>query len=1837
MKTLASILLGFLFIISAETVRSQTRSANPPKFFIGGYRAQFDNGDTSLAQSLGLLGATNDRYTNMEPQDDSLGLNCEDREFYDNPSQHPAPDSIVLGGKSDLDVLILQPFQLFHACQNTFYTRFEFERHQLQSPANEYTGFLDHSGLIGRNDSIPGATSPAYLIGTSRATDSNALVLDTAIDAAGVFADSMWHNALFEGATFDHPYFGYNRYGVPINQKMLLRMRVKVTQNVDTTHPPILCIVTRTEKCHLRDANGQFIPNSYALRLTHIDTIVVNSQFKHINSDFDLIDLRFKRDYIHAVDSTTAMYFSFYWPKKVSAVFDYMELMTAHINSTDNPGSLGWDHPPSVSAGEASAYSAEDFLDPNPVELGKLVSRIKTHYLGHVNYIRMGDEFPLGTALPLKRLAKLIHDSTGGQIEMSTLEVDSGSWSDASFGIAPPHVYDFESARLGWVNDSMYYDEKMVFSDPYVIQDVALPKRTTASDSANTQIWENTFAPVKNLDTPQKGRHYTRDSYLTTIQSEYHTYLNANRHLRRWTERQHNGSHYGIDWQDYTTVVTDSIFLEYDGSRPPTGPEMKVTGHLAVSNGAAGLFLYPFVEPPPGNVGGLYGGTVLYDGTHDSNYYSTSVQISSSDTTKIHGRLWLGFKERFDTLQKLLPLMKIYGSELIDDTCLGDWTAAELPNAPSGTQSMLPFVFNSMVALDDSGKKDLLVKNDSATNVVDTSNRTLVHISMWLDKDSTAKARHQDTLLYIINMRSDDSYDSTGVPSSIDRRFITMKFKRAHIIQDVADTNGGQLDNGKIWTPYVDAGAGDSLKLQLLAGDGILIRLLDTVYGISRPTRIAINFPKGSDDFNDKGRVKFDRPVAGAKNKTNDWSIPSTHKLYSVGIPDTSHAQLWQDSLLYQRVDSTSNSRNGYWRNQNWTEGSTVPGITFNFKRQLLPTTAGRRDAQISTDSIAHKIVITTDFEGTRDSGKVRLVDPFLVDSLTLVNVMDTLPKVAPFVPFKLSSNRGAGVDSEHYGGIFLLQNPTRRPTLPIYTLNAFDNANATFQMQDTMPTEWVFINWVTNDTIVYNDINPWQGNPNPFDQEYPLWNYNKSTQVVFGKDSAVYTARYKAHMAAFSSASDSGFLWNNQRKFYYLTTDTSGKKWYRIVYSSNGRIFTALGSKSGSSAIVWKPEQLVSEWDDPRAEYPAMGLHIDTLTVNDTTCTFVYQTTESDGTSEIKIAKFIDNIPIVLDDLNQNSDGSDIGAAPAATPAIYSVEGKYGRLDVVAWASPNGIVVKAIGALGSGDSTGHLGSEVRTDGNRSNPEFIFGDSNAVHPTIWVDTCYICGNDSSVHLVTLAWQQDTTMTVSNNRHQTPSSDSTFTDILAVQFDVVYSKMYPYIKFYKHPGLSLRDTDVSFALNPNSYTNRNPCISGTRLDANNSLQRLAYESTEYNGVGSQAQGIQVARIKTGAGWVSTKYFLTSDTLHDKYTKPTIEVSHYFDSSGHAVSRNFWYSLAYERANGANTQHWAMQENTQRVAPATFTGVSNPQLAVVKPSIDDLGDRIGFGGPAPKTFASSTSALFKLGANDTLWGYHFVIESDSTHGLNVQQGIGELSVDDGLSTADLELEERTEDEIIDSSHTAGYFMQSQPFTLPASGYFSYFRWIVPSVDSLKNTGLDTISYALDFYDTTGSFVCRLDSLLICDSINKTFGTATVALSRDASQKGFVQFHRLTSSLTVSDAKWISAIRQARMSSPTSNKHQAKPTSGLTLDDIVLTADPNPAKGDITVGFSIPYDGGVAIEVYNQLGQLVSQIAKPAEFHQGLHKIVWHPGSIPSGPYYLRLYYGNLQKVLRVIYYK
>jgi hypothetical protein len=317
---------------------------------------------------------------------------------------------------------------------------------------------------------------------------------------------------------------------------------------------------------------------------------------------------------------------------------------------------------------------------------------------------------------------------------------------------------------------------------------------------------------------------YTPDRYLKRMQYRaLRPYLETNRRGRRWTERQGNNTKYGLCWQAGAHPELENNAMTFRSHRPPTGAEMKVTGHLAASCGSSGMILYLLHNPQPGRTG-PNGGVMLSDGSHDSMYYTTFIG-------NVKGRIWLGMKERYDSVRKLIPVLRAYGTTLLYAKRLGDWQASEMFFAPDD----LPFVPMSVRSLDDASRIDQFHPTNAATPAVftepaswpllpfvaDTANRTFVHTSVWID----TLGNRSDTLLYITNMRTDDSYlPRSNTVSTQDRRLITLQLKADHFIADVFDTTSAQTqDRGIIRSRCVHAG--DKLKVLLPPGEGVLVRL----------------------------------------------------------------------------------------------------------------------------------------------------------------------------------------------------------------------------------------------------------------------------------------------------------------------------------------------------------------------------------------------------------------------------------------------------------------------------------------------------------------------------------------------------------------------------------------------------------------------------------------------------------------------------------------------------------------------------------------------------------------------------------------------------------------------------------------------------------------------------------------------------------------------------------------------------------------------------------------------------------------------------------------------------
>jgi hypothetical protein len=689
--------------------------------------------------------------------------------------------------------------------------------------------------------------------------------------------------------------------------------------------------------------------------------------------------------------------------------------------------------------------------------------------------------------------------------------------------------------------------------------------------------------------------------------------------------------------------------------------------------------------------------------------------------------------------------------------------------------------------------------------------------------------------------------------------------------------------------------------------------------------RVGINYPKGGKDFNDHGRVTFDKPVEGVANKTTNFSVPSTRNSF-VGIKDADTVKLWQDSLLYHTIHPSRPTEK--WRQQDWRDASG--SVIFTFKNTLFPTS--NRSSQISTDSIAHNTVIKT--EGSL--GKIKFFDPFFVDGSTLTNrntFLDTIPRAAPFLPQTPPGGSDIGADSAHYGGIFLAQDEFRAALTPNYSLNAFSVITSdSLKGKDTLANtgDWVFLHWYLNDDISGSDPTPPELLPYRFNEDGFIvyaedghMSFNKQYDPIFMKDSADYIARYKRHMMTYDDTL--GFAFNGQRKLAYSFNDSLGNNHYNIVYASSNRIFTTSGYKMGNyqsilaNSAKWNNEILISGWSHVAwgdtlgygydYGFPALGLH---RPWTNPISHIVYEALDrSSGDRYVILTQDSTNKqPSYTADLNILDKYIPLNSK-LTMPVIAPGDNPIGTLDVVAYVADTGIVVEAISNLGRFTGT-TLTSELRTD--KLHHELLrFGNITANHPTIWMDSCKTCSGTSSVHHVWLAWQQDTTITFSFRPHRTGPNpggplglpiDLPVTDIFCVEFDV---QIGPSNISFTNVGTP---TDVSFTTQNFSYDNRNPCISGARYftgGTDSSLVRIAYES--WADFGGPYQGITVAHQRTGSGWKTTAVFATSDTITNLYHNPSIEVTTFHRS----IPVPNYYSLAFDCGNHKlyNIGQWTRQ--------------------------------------------------------------------------------------------------------------------------------------------------------------------------------------------------------------------------------------------------------------------------------------------------------------------------------------
>jgi hypothetical protein len=408
-------------------------------------------------------------------------------------------------------------------------------------------------------------------------------------------------------------------------------------------------------------------------------------------------------------------------------------------------------------------------------------------------------------------------------------------------------------------------------------------------------------------------------------------------------------------------------------------------------------------------------------------------------------------------------------------------------------------------------------------------------------------------------------------------------------------------------------------------------------------------------------------------------------------------------------------------------------------------------------------------------------------------------------------------------------------------------------------------------------------------------------------------------------------------------------------------------------------------------------------------------------------------------------------------------------------------------------------------------------------------------------------------------------------------------------------------------------------------------RVAYEAT--GAPYMSGQGINVVHWRSRFGWGHTCFFLAVPT--DPYTAPSIEVTHYHDSSV-AVAKDNYYSLSHERNGGSIIQNWAYDSTTSRYLPAGTMqyGATSPQVSVIRPSHDSLVLRMnmstgGTGGSGPHWVEFGLQGLYKLGNADTLWGYRNITEYDSSLTLSISRGIGEIAVDDGSNIKYIDLEVRDDTLRIGKNCTAAQALSSRVFTLPKQGSLVYFRWIRPSNDSLYKAKFDTIKYALNFVDTSGTTI-RLDSLNLCDSVSRIRGAlVTIPLDLTKSYRGHLEFVRRTSVLRTDTAEWQDVISRKKLSLDSSYRRG----SSVQASQLTFEAAPNPLHSKTELSFTIPEAGEVSVDLLDVLGRSVTTLAEQRMFHAGYHAISWNSTGLPSGMYLARLRYGNEMKILRL----
>jgi tetratricopeptide (TPR) repeat protein len=255
----------------------------------------------------------------------------------------------------------------------------------------------------------------------------------------------------------------------------------------------------------------------------------------------------------------------------------------------------------------------------------------------------------------------------------------------------------------------------------------------------------------------------------------------------------------------------------------------------------------------------------------------------------------------------------------------------------------------------------------------------------------------------------------------------------------------------------------------------------------------------------------------GTIGRWNGSSFPSPRltpgQLIAVnqGLPEV----LQGDQVLY------SNQKYNNWK----VNSISQPDVTNHRSFDISSTTVNLTSQFRFTNSAT----IQAQFlEGGSPGGSVNFKDPWLIDSTDALHANAKMNRgmSAPFNSITSATNNlGTSTD---YKGVFLNQNTTFDPLLPIYSVSA-----PSTQMVGSFTG--YFQGWTANGATLADST-------------------SNTTAVVFNNAGATVTAKYKGHLLASTNTATSdstGAHGNNQRR---IANDPSGMQY--AVYTSGGSIW---------------------------------------------------------------------------------------------------------------------------------------------------------------------------------------------------------------------------------------------------------------------------------------------------------------------------------------------------------------------------------------------------------------------------------------------------------------------------------------------------------------------------------------------------------------------------------------------------------------------------------------------------------------------------------------------------------